>query len=143
MRSRARKMAHILERTGLSMVGATCGLLVAVHVGSSVSALTSQGFILVMMILGAAGFYLGIDTPPLPFHEADSGLPGGAGEKVDVAEFLSAVGTFLSAAAAIASMSVIAFGDYGGMPATVLVMLCWCVGITMQTIAGAIARMRL
>ena len=47
------------------MAGAACGLFVAAHVGTSVSALTSQGFLVIMMIAGAIGFYLGIDTPQL------------------------------------------------------------------------------
>jgi len=34
------------------MAGAACGLFVSAHVGSTIGALTSQGFLLVMMILG-------------------------------------------------------------------------------------------
>jgi hypothetical protein len=68
MQFRVRKAAHILERIGLAMAGAACGLFVAIHVGSSIAALTSQGFLVVMMIGGATGFYLGIDTPQLAFH---------------------------------------------------------------------------
>ena len=49
------------------MAGAAAGLFVAALVGSNIAALTSQGFLLIMMIVGAVGFYLGIDTPPLPF----------------------------------------------------------------------------
>ena len=67
MRFRVRKFAHVLERIGLAMAGAATGLFVGAHVGSSIAALTSQGFLLIMMIVGAVGFYLGIDTPPLPF----------------------------------------------------------------------------
>jgi hypothetical protein len=142
MRSRARRLAHVMERTGLAMVGATCGLLVAVHVGSSISMLTSQGFILLMMVVGAAAFYLGIDTPPLPFHEVPPGPPAAAREKIDVAEFLSAAGTFLAALAAIASMSVIAFREDTHRATTLLIMGGWVVGVTMQIVAGAIARTR-
>jgi hypothetical protein len=65
MRSRVRRFAHVLERIGLAMAGGACGLFVAVHVGSSIRGLNSQGFIVIMMICGAIGFYLGIDTPPL------------------------------------------------------------------------------
>src|SRR5260221_11978619 len=92
MRSRVRKFAHVLERIGLAMAGAASGLFVAVHVGSSIAALTSQGFIVIMMIGGAVGFYLGIDTPPAPDGELSNDSSGG---KIDAAKFLSAVGTFL------------------------------------------------
>ena len=81
MRFRVRKFAHLLERTGLAMAGAACGLFVAAHVGTSIGALTSQGFLVIMMIAGAIGFYLGIDTPQLELH-------GGDDPKIDAAEFL-------------------------------------------------------
>ncbi|MDU6135296.1 MAG: hypothetical protein E6645_08820, partial [Bradyrhizobium sp.] len=68
MRLRVRQFAHVLERSGLALAGAACGLFVGAHVGSSVPALTTQGFLLLMMVSGAFGFYLGIDTPQIPFH---------------------------------------------------------------------------
>ena len=54
MRSRVRRFAHVLERTGLAMAGAAAGLFVAALVGSSIAALTTQGFLLIMMIAGGA-----------------------------------------------------------------------------------------
>lgn len=144
MRTRIRRAAHILERTGLSLAGATCGLLVAVHVGSSIAALTSQGFILIMMVVGAIAFYLGIDTPPRSFHQPNvEPLKTAEEEAVDAAEFLSAVGTFLATLAAFSSMYVIAFREAPHISVTILMMLGWVVGITMQAVAGAIARTRL
>jgi hypothetical protein len=143
MRSRVRKFAHVLERIGLAMAGAASGLFVAAHVGSSIAALTSQGFIVVMMIAGAIGFYLGIDTPPLTFHGSDGGpVQGGSGGKVDAAEFLSAVGTFLAALTAFVSVSVIVFRENLPIFWTILIMLGWVVGVMMQIVAGAIARAR-
>ena len=56
MRSRVRRFAHVLERFGLAMAGAACGLFVAAHVGSSISVLTTQGFLLLMMAIGAVAF---------------------------------------------------------------------------------------
>jgi hypothetical protein len=106
MQFRVRKAAHILERIGLAMAGASSGLFVGAHVGSSIAALTSQGFLAVMMIVGAIGFYLGIDTPPLAFHRPNGGPSKDSG-KIDTAEFLSAVGTFLATLTAFVSVSVI------------------------------------
>ena len=143
MRTRVRKFAHVLERIGLAMAGAASGLFVAAHVGSSIAALTSQGFIVIMMIGGAIGFYLGIDTPPLTFHGQDRELSkGGSGGKVDSAEFLSAVGTFLAALTAFASVSIIVIRENPPIFWTILIMLGWVVGVTMQIVAGAIARYR-
>src|SRR6202171_1123904 len=143
MRFRVRKFAHVLERLGLAMAGAASGLFVGVLVGSSVAALTSQGFLLLMMIGGAVGFYLGIDTPPLPFHSAT--MPpasGGAATGIDSAEFLSAVGTFLAAFAAFASVGVIVLRHDPHIAWTAMILLAWVVGVAMQIIAGAIARTR-
>jgi hypothetical protein len=142
MRSRVRRFAHVLERIGLAMVGAASGLFVAAHVGSSIAALTSQGFLLIMMIGGAIGFYLGIDTPPLAFHGSNGEPTGGAGGKVDSAELLSAVGTFLAALTAFASVSLIVLREDLHVYGTMVIMLGWVVGVMMQIIAGAIARTR-
>ena len=143
MRSRVRKFAHVLERIGLAMAGAASGLFVAAHVGSSIAAFTSGGFVVMMMIGGAVGFYLGIDTPPLAFHAAD-GRPSKAGSsgKVDSAEFLSAVGTFLATLTAFVSVILIVLRQDAHIYWTVIIMLGWVVGVSMQIVAGAIARTR-
>ena len=125
------------------MAGAASGLFVAAHVGSSIAVLTSQGFIAIMMIGGAIGFYLGIDTPPLAFHGPNGELSkGGSGEKVDSAEFLSAVGTFLATLTGFVSISVIVFRENPHIFWTIMIMLGWVVGVIMQIIAGTIARTR-
>ena len=143
MRSSVRKFAHVLERVGLAMAGAASGLFVAAHVGSIISALTSQAFILIMMISGAVGFYQGIDTPPLAFHGPDHPPSrDGSIAKIDSAEFLSAVGTFLAALAAFVSVGVIVLREDLHIFWTAAILLAWVVGVTMQIIAGAIARAR-
>jgi hypothetical protein len=143
MQFRVRKAAHVLERIGLAMAGASSGLFVGAHVGSSIAALTSQGFLVVMMIVGAIGFYLGIDTPPLAFH-GPSGEPikDSTGGKIDTAEFLSAVGTFLATLTAFVSVGVIVLRDNPRIFWTIVIMLGWVVGLMMQIVAGAIARTR-
>ena len=143
MRSRVRKIAHVLERIGLALAGAASGLFVAAHVGSSIAALSSQSFIIIMMIVGAFGFYLGIDTPPLAFQAPNEGSSkGGSGGSVDSAEFLSAVGTFLAALTAFASIGVIVLRENPNIYWTMMIMLGWVVGVAMQIVAGAIARVR-
>jgi hypothetical protein len=141
MQFRVRKAAHVLERLGLAMAGASCGLFVAAHVGSSIAALTSQGFLVIMMIVGAIGFYLGIDTPPLAFRRPN-GEPGGSGVEIDTAEFLSAAGTFLATLTAFASVGVIVFREDPRVFWTIIIMLGWVVGVMMQIIAGIVARTR-
>ncbi len=143
MQARVRKFAHVLERIGLAMAGAASGLFVAAHVGSIVSALTTQGFIVIMMVSGAVGYYLGIDTPQKEFHPAnDDRAETGLIRKIDSAEFLSAVGTFCAALAAFAAVSVIVFREEPHIFWTYTIMAGWVVGVAMQIIAGAIARIR-
>ena len=120
MKTRVRKVAHVLERLGLAMAGAASGLFVAALVGTSHSALTNQAFLLLMMIGGAVGFYLGIDTP----------------------ELLSAIGTFLAAFSAFACVGVIVLRHDPHFAWISMIMAGWVVGVTMQIIAGTIARLR-
>jgi hypothetical protein len=136
LRFRVRKSAHVLERIGLAMAGASCGLFVSAHVGSSIGVLTSQGFLLSMMIAGAIAFYLGIDTPQLAFHSEDGDA------SVDAAEFLSSVGTFLATLTAFASVGIIILRQEPHIAWTWLIMAGWVLGISMQIVAGAKARMR-
>jgi len=143
MRFRVRKFAHVLERLGLAMAGAASGLFVAALVGSSFALLTSQAFLLFMMMGGAVGFYLGIDTPPLPFHPANGPRSNGGTEAgIDSAEFLSAVGTFLATFSAFASVNVIVLRLDPHIAWTAAIMAGWVVGVVMQITAGAIARTR-
>ena len=135
MRFRVRKSAHVLERLGLAMAGAACGLFVSAHVGSSIEALTSQGFLLIMMIIGAVAFYLGIDTPQMLFHSDDDPM-------IDAAEFLSAVGTFLATLTAFLSVGIIILRQEPDIAWTWLIMIGWVAGISMQIVAGTKARMR-
>ncbi len=142
MRTHVRKFAHVLERLGLAMAGAASGLFVAALVGPSVAAFTNQAFLLLMMIGGAIGFYLGIDTPPLPFTIA-SGAPSESWiGKIDTPELLSAVGTFLAAFSAFASVGVIVLRHDPHIAWTWMIMAGWCIGVAMQIVAGAIARGR-
>lgn len=139
MRTRVRKFAHILERVGLAMAGAASGLFVAAHTGSAISALTTQAFLLAMMIGGAVGYYLGIDTPQLTFHPAEGDKDSA---RIDAAELLTAIGTFCAALTAFASVGIIILREEPHIAWTVLILIGWVLGISMQIVAGAIARIR-
>ena len=144
MRSRVRKVAHVLERLGLAMAGSASGLFVGVLVGTGVSLFTSQASLLLMMIVGAVGFYLGIDTPPQTLHASnDQSSDGDWIGRIDMPEFLSAVGTFLAAITAFTSVGLIVLRHDPHIAWTWMIMAGWVVGVTMQIIAGAIARVRL
>ena len=143
-RSTISRWAHVLERTGLALTGASCGLFVAAHVGrASFVLIGSATAVLGMMLYGAAGFYLGIDLPPAPpDHRMHLPMQHGLGSRWDAVELLSAAGTFLAAVAAVVSVSSIVLDETAHVTTALLISLAWAIGATMQIVAGIIARMR-
>jgi hypothetical protein len=141
-RSTISRSAHVLERTGLALTGASCGLFVAAHVGrADIDLIGSAAAVLAMMIYGAAGFYLGIDFPHAPAdHDMHLPLPHGLGSKADTVELLSAAGTFLAAVAAVVSVASIVLDEIALPTSALLICLAWAIGATLQIAAGVIAR---
>jgi hypothetical protein len=143
-RSTIGRWAHVLERTGLAVTGASCGLFVAAHVGrASIDLIGSTVTVLAIMLYGAAGFYLGIDLPRAPpDHHMHLPLRHGFGSRWDAVELLSAAGTFLAAVAAVVSVSSIVLDETARAGTALLISFCWGTGATMQIAAGIIARRR-
>jgi hypothetical protein len=143
-RSTVSRWAHVLERTGLALTGASCGLFVAAHVArADIDLIASGATVLAMMLYGAAGFYLGIDLPPAPQdHRMHLPLRRSLGSRADAVELLSATGTFLAAIAAVISVSSIVLDDTARASTAVLISFSWAIGSSMQIAAGVIARMR-
>ncbi|THD71873.1 MAG: hypothetical protein E7813_04930 [Bradyrhizobium sp.] len=143
-RSTISRSAHVLERTGLALTGAACGLFVAAHVGrADIDLLGSAAAVLALMLYGAVGFYLGIDLPPVPpDHRMHLPLRQGLGSSWDAVELLSAAGTFLAAVEAVASVSSIILDETARPGTALLIGVGWAAGTTMQIAAGIIARMR-
>jgi hypothetical protein len=139
-RSRTSKAAHIIERIGLAMAGGSCGLFVAAHMASSrIEAFGSVALVLALMVLGAVGFYLGIDIPP----HSSAGRTAVNSEATDPIELFSAVGTFLATLAAFLSVYIIVFDANPTTRSTILLGVCWLVGGLMQIVAGISARRHL
>jgi hypothetical protein len=141
-RSTISRSAHVLERIGLALTGASCGLFVAAHVGrADIDLIGSAAAVFAMMIYGGAGFYLGIDLPPAPAdHQMHLPLRHGLGTKADAVELLSAAGTFLAAIAAVISVASIVLDETAHAISALLICLAWAVGATLQIAAGIIAR---
>jgi hypothetical protein len=141
-RSTISRSAHVLERIGLALTGASCGLFVAAHVGrADIELIGSATAVFAMMIYGAIGFYLGIDLPHPPAdHDMHLPLRHGLGTRIDAVELLSAVGTFLAAVAAVISVASIVLDEAAHATSALLICLAWAVGATLQIAAGIIAR---
>src|SRR3984957_816254 len=143
-RSTVSRWAHVLERTGLALTGASCGLFVAAHVGrADIDLIGSAAAVLAMMIYGGGGFYLGIDLPPAPpDHRMHLPLRHGLGTRADAVELLSAAGTFLAAVAAVISVSSIVLDETANAGTALLIRFGWIFGTTPQIAAGIVARTR-
>jgi hypothetical protein len=136
------RLAHVLERIGLALVGAACGLFVA-EVSRFID-LIGSAEALAMIIYGATGFYLGIDLPQAPpDHRTHLPLWHGLGTSADMVELLTAAGTFLTSVAAMVSVSSIVLDETLGASTAGIICLSWAIGATMQTAAGIIARIKL
>jgi hypothetical protein len=133
------RLAHVIERMGLAMAGALCGLFVAANVIRADVALDSIGFILSMCLVGTAGFYLGIDIPrSRAIDLRNRSFTMG----VNPVEWLSAAGTLLAAMAALLSVASIVLDEPREPAMTMMIGCGWLVGATMQIGAGAMARLR-
>ena len=136
-----RLLAHLFERGGLALIGAAAGLFVGIQTGANIPELTNTTFLLVMTLVGATGFYLGIDTPPHRFQGIAVNLPGDRFDgKIDLAELLTAVGTLLAALAAFISAAMIVLALETTRSSAIVLLVVWGLGALMQIAAGAIAR---
>jgi hypothetical protein len=140
-RSAVSKWAHVFERTGLAMAGASCGLFVAAHMIRANIEMGSGIVALAMTIYGGLGFYLGIDLPP-PLNKSDPAIADQHAAKTDTVELLSAAGTFFAALTAVLSVYLIVVDERLWIGAVLLIALLWTTGTTMQVAAGVIARLR-
>jgi len=143
-RSTLSRSAHVIARIGLALTGTACGLFVAEVSARSIDLVGSVEAMLAMMLYGAAGFYLGIDLPQAPpNHHMHLPPRRGLGTSADMLELLTAAGIFLTAVAAVVSISSIVLGETVEASTAVIICLSWAIGATMQIAAGVIARIKL
>ncbi|HWL20683.1 MAG TPA: hypothetical protein VNS33_13505 [Bradyrhizobium sp.] len=133
------RIAHVVERAGLSLAGAMCGTFVAAQLTRTDPArFDTVGFIVAMVLTGMIGFYLGIDIPRLRVPPASAAT---AQPKVDPVELLSATGTFLATIAALISVYAFVFDAAPQRSFEYMVASWWMIGVAMQIGAGVMARM--
>jgi hypothetical protein len=132
---RVSRVAHQVERIGLSMSGAISGTFVAAYMAKTgIVTFDTIGFVGSMIVIGMIGFYLGVDIPGMNARLARLPAP---------IECLGAAGTFLAAVAALISVYAIVFDEQPLGPWELTVGSCWVLGVIMQVGAGAAARWRL
>ncbi|WP_271582116.1 hypothetical protein [Bradyrhizobium sp. CCBAU 45389] len=135
------KLAHILERIGLAMVGAAGGLYVAVGMmRMDNDFFRNEWIVLLMMLYGGFGFYVGIDLPSRLAQTVESTRSGEWSLGTDAAAIASGAGTFLAASAVFLSVGIIVFDYIMRDGFSVMVACCWAIGTSFQIAAGAIGR---
>ena len=99
--------------------------------------------VLLMMLYGAFGFYLGIDLPSRLAQTVQVRRPGEWSFDTDAAAMASAAGTFFAAIAVFLSVGIIVFDHAMRDGFSVLVACCWAIGTSFQIAAGAIGRSKI
>src|SRR5580698_11222495 len=86
--------AQVMERIGLAIMGALCGLFVAAMVAKAgIEEINSLGALFSAILYGSLGFYLGTNIPSLSSSRTFSNTGSGPRRIV----LASAIGTFVAA----------------------------------------------
>lgn len=127
--SPARRGVHLIERTGLAMVGICCGLFVSAYLTrSGVEEFSSMTSVATITVCSSVAFYLGIDHVHRPRYFCSN------------AELFGAVGTFSVAFGTLyAVCSIIVDADATTLK-TAIVGISWTVGICALVLAGIFGR---
>ena len=109
--SRTSEFAHAIERAGLAVLGALCGLFVAALIAKAdIQAINSVGALFATILYGTIGFYLGIDFPlPTARIIGMASVRNGTRSNVVFLKLIGAIGTLLAAMAAMISVFLIIF----------------------------------
>jgi lysylphosphatidylglycerol synthetase-like protein (DUF2156 family) len=130
--------AQVVERTGLAIMGALCGLFVASMVAkANIDEINSLGALFSAVLYGSLGFYLGTNIPSLSSRRAISGTVSGP----RTIALASAIGTFVAAFAALVSVYMIIFDETPPAMWNVGIGSGWALGVLLQLAAGTAARL--
>jgi hypothetical protein len=139
-RSRVNRFAQVMERIGLAIMGALCGLFVAALVAKAeIPEIDSMGVLFSAILYGSIGFYLGTNIPSL--SSASTRPFFSTGSRMNPIALASATGTFVAAVAALLSVYMIIFDETPPVTWNVGIGFGWMLGVLLQLAAGAAARL--
>jgi lysylphosphatidylglycerol synthetase-like protein (DUF2156 family) len=128
--------AQVMERIGLAIMGALCGLFVAAMVAKAdIEEINSLGALFLAALYGSLGFYVGTNIPSLSSSRTFSNT----GPKTIARA--SAIGTFVAAVAALASVYMIIFDETPAVMWNVGIGSGWALGVLLQLAAGTAVRL--
>ena len=129
-----------MERVALAIMGALCGLFVAAMVAKAdIEEINSMGALLSAVLHGSLGFYFGTNIPSLSSNRTFSNA--GSDPKTEPIALASAIGTFVAAVAALASVYMIIFDETPPVIWNVGIGFGWALGVLLQLAAGAVVRL--
>jgi hypothetical protein len=135
------RFAQAMERAGFAIMGALCGLFVAAQVAKAdIEDINSLGVLFSVVLYGSVGFYLGTNIASLsssgrPFYKA------GSNPRTNPVALAGAIGTFLAAIAALASVYMIIFDEIPPVIWNIGIGFGWMLAVLMQLAAGIAARL--
>jgi hypothetical protein len=111
--SHVNRFAHVIERSGLAIMGALCGFFVAALVAkANIVEINSVGALFSAILYGSIGLYMGTNIPSSP-SGAHYGAcsDNGSAARTNQLALVGATGTFLAAVAALVSVYMIVFDE--------------------------------
>jgi hypothetical protein len=135
------RFAQAMERAGCAIMGALCGLFVAAQVAKAdIEAINSLGVLFSVVLYGSVGFYFGTNIASLSssgrrFYKA------GSNPRTNPVALAGAIGTFLAAIAALASVYMIIFDEIPPVIWNIGIGFGWMLAVLMQLTAGLAARL--
>ena len=141
--SHLNRFAQVIERIGLAIMGALCGLFVAAFVArANIAEINSLGVLFSVIMYGSIGFYLGTNIPSLSSGASHRTFSHTAsGWRTNPIVLASATGTFLAAVAALVSVYMIIFDEIPPVIWDVGIGFGWMLGGLLQLAAGTAARL--
>jgi hypothetical protein len=130
--------AQVMERIGLAIMGALCGLFVAAMVAKAdIEEINSLGALFSAVLYGSVGFYFRTNISLLSSDRTLSNTSTGP----KTIALASAIGTLVAAVAALVSVYMIIFDETPPVIWNVGIGFGWALGVLLQLAAGTAARL--
>jgi hypothetical protein len=129
------RLTHVVARLGLAMTGAAGATFVAaLLMRVELPWFDSFEFTAMLIALGMAGAYLGIDLPGWPSLQK---RPMDRSAGIDL---VSAAGTFFAAGAGLLALYTFVFDEAADGGWDLVLGFSWALGVFMQIVAGLVSR---